>query len=63
MDKLIKKTNYQDIITHFQLKNFYNQEAKKYSQTRKKHRADADTILQTIENYPEKNIKIFELGC
>ncbi|MDD3262799.1 MAG: methyltransferase domain-containing protein [Candidatus Absconditabacteria bacterium] len=63
INKLIKKNYYQDNITCLQLKSFYNKESKKYSQTRKKHRADADTILQTIENYPEKNIKILELGC
>ena len=63
MNKLIKKTNYQDIITRFKLKSFYNQESKKYSQTRKKHRSDSDFIINAIKNYPEKNIKILELGC
>lgn len=63
MDKLIKKTNYKDIITKFQLKSFYNNEAKKYSQTRKKHRSDATKILDHLQNYPKKNIKIIEVGC
>lgn len=63
LNKLIRKTNYQDIITRFQLKNFYNQESKKYSQTRKKHRTDANIILETIQKYPSKEINIVELGC
>ncbi|AHB41447.1 Adenylate cyclase [candidate division SR1 bacterium RAAC1_SR1_1] len=63
MNKLIRNINYQDIITRFQLKSFYNQEAKKYSQTRKKHRSDATMILEAIQNHPNKEIKIIEIGC
>lgn len=63
MQKLIRKTKFQDIITHFQLKSFYNQEAQKYSQTRKKHRNDANIILDTIQQYPKEDIKILEIGC
>lgn len=63
MKKLIRITKYQDIITRFQLKNFYNQESTKYSQTRKKHRNDADIILKNIQNHPNKDIKIIEIGC
>jgi hypothetical protein len=61
MNKLIKKNNYQNIITSFQLKSFYNQEAKKYSQTRKKHRSDANIILEEIKNKEQKKINILEI--
>ncbi len=63
MNRLIKKNKYQDIIIRFQLKEFYNQEALKYSQTRKKYRNDADIIINTIASYPEKQIRIVELWC
>lgn len=63
MNKLIKKNNYQNIITSFQLKSFYNQEAKKYSQTRKKHRSDANIILEEIKNKEQKKINILEIWC
>ena len=63
MDKLIRKTNEQDHIISFQLKSFYNQESIKYSQTRKKYRSDANLILEAIQNHPNKDIRIIELGC
>ena len=45
------------------LKNFYDAEAKKYASTRKKHRTDADTILEEIKKSGKKNISILEFGC
>ncbi len=45
------------------LANFYNSEAKKYHQTRKKHRSDAEKILSSLEHIEAKSPKILELGC
>lgn len=45
------------------LKNFYNAEASKYASTRKKHREDADIILDEIKNCGKKTISILEFGC
>ena len=45
------------------LKKFYDQEAKKYYQTRKKHWSDWEFLLKLIKNNKQKNIKILELGC
>lgn len=45
------------------LQHFYDAEAKKYASTRKKHRADADTILQEIKKQTKKTISILEFGC
>jgi ubiquinone/menaquinone biosynthesis C-methylase UbiE len=45
------------------LKNFYDAEAKKYASTRKKHRSDADAILEEIKKSGEKTIAILEFGC
>lgn len=63
MNKLIKNTHFENTLTRFQLKSFYNQEAKKYTQTRTKHRNDAEKIINTIQNYPKKEIKLIEVGC
>lgn len=45
------------------LQDFYNSEAKKYHQTRKKHRADGILILEKLHSLKLKNPKILELGC
>lgn len=45
------------------LASFYDKEAEKYYQTRKKHRADADMILDEIKTTDKKTIKILEFGC
>lgn len=45
------------------LKNFYDAEAKKYASTRKKHRTDADKILEEIKKSGKKTISILEFGC
>lgn len=52
------------------LKNFYDAEAKKYASTRKKHRTDADAILEEIKKSGlqstesgKKTITILEFGC
>ncbi len=63
MNRLVQKNKYKSIITSFQLKSFYNKEAKKYSQTRKKHRNDANIILQEIKNKDQKKLTILEIGC
>lgn len=43
------------------LKNFYNRYAKKYHETRKKHREEAEIILKEINL--EKKISILEFWC
>lgn len=63
INKLIKKNKYQNIITNFQLRSFYNQEAKKYSQTRKKKRNDSKIIIEEIKNIKENKINIIEIWC
>jgi len=45
------------------LKTFYNQEAQKYHQTRKKFRSDGEIILQEIKKNKAKNLSILEFGC
>jgi ubiquinone/menaquinone biosynthesis C-methylase UbiE len=51
------------------LQSFYDTEAKKYASTRKKHRADAEYILEEIrkswqgKNTNKKTISILEFGC
>ena len=45
------------------IKDFYNKQAEKFSQTRQKHWPEFDFILEEIKKYPKKNIKILELGC
>lgn len=46
-----------------ELVNFYNSEAKKYHQTRKKYRSDTERILASLENIETEIPKILELGC
>lgn len=45
------------------LKAFYDKEAKKYYETRNKHRSDWEIILNEIKNYWKKEISILEFGC
>lgn len=45
------------------LADFYNSEAKKYHQTRKKHRSDAEMILSALQKVAVQKPKILELGC
>lgn len=45
------------------LKNFYNQQAEKFSQSRKKGWPEFSKILDRIESYPYDNIKILEIWC
>ena len=52
------------------LRNFYDAEARKYASTRKKHRTDADMILDEIKKSGlqstksgKKTISILEFGC
>ncbi|HCB51425.1 TPA: hypothetical protein DEP21_02510 [Patescibacteria group bacterium] len=61
MDKLISKTHHQTTLIKQQLRNFYNNEAKKYTQTRKKIWSDADIILQNIQNLGKSELKILEI--
>ncbi|MEI8253085.1 MAG: hypothetical protein WCG25_05050 [bacterium] len=42
------------------LKDFYNRYAKKYHETRKKHREEADIILNEITQEKIKKISILE---
>jgi hypothetical protein len=44
------------------LKSFYNTHAKKYHETRKKHREEAKLILNEI-SLKNKKISILEFGC
>lgn len=46
-----------------ELQDFYDLEAKKYASTRKKHRADAEKILEQIKKSWKKTISILEFGC
>lgn len=45
------------------LREFYDAEAKKYAQTREKHRSEAKIFLDEIQNNEKKTIKILEFGC
>lgn len=54
-------TNSMDIKND--LKSFYDAEATKYASTRKKHRTDADIVLEEIKKSGKKNITILEFGC
>lgn len=45
------------------LANFYDAEAKKYHQTRKKYRPDGQRILMSLQNLHVKNPQILELWC
>jgi hypothetical protein len=38
----------EDLLIKKDLAGFYDNQAKKYSETRKKHRSDAELILETI---------------
>jgi hypothetical protein len=44
-----------------QLRQFYNEEAKKFSASRKKKWPEFEYILKQIKNYPKRKIKILEL--
>ena len=45
------------------LEKFYDSEATKYHQTRQKHRAESDMILEALENCQKKHPDIIELWC
>ena len=45
------------------LKDFYNQEAEKYYNSRQKHRNDWNIILNEIKKSWKKEISILEFGC
>lgn len=45
------------------IKNFYDNEAKKYYHSRKKQRTDGKIILQEILDYKKKSVSILEFGC
>jgi len=45
------------------LKEFYNKNAKKYHETRKKHRQEIDIIIEEISLETNKKISILEFGC
>lgn len=45
------------------LTQFYNTEAKKYAQTREKHRSEANVFLDELTANEKKSIKILEIGC
>jgi len=61
MNKLIAKTHSENSLIKQQLRYFYNNEAKKYSQTRKKTRSDAEIIINTIQNTHKSELKILEV--
>lgn len=42
---------------------FYNAEAKKYHQTRKKYWSEGKLLLETLEKYDNNHLNILELGC
>jgi len=45
------------------LEKFYDSEAKKYHQTRQKHRSDSEKILNALNSYNNKKPIIIELWC
>lgn len=45
------------------LKDFYNRYAKKYHETRKKHREEVEIILNEISESKDKKISILEFWC
>jgi len=45
------------------LKAFYTAEAKKYAQTREKHRSEASVFLDEIRANKKKSLNILEIGC
>lgn len=45
------------------LTQFYNAQAERFHQTRKKHWPEFDEILKIVESYPKKLVRIIELGC
>jgi ubiquinone/menaquinone biosynthesis C-methylase UbiE len=45
------------------LQAFYNHEAKKYYESRKKYRHEGKILLQTIETLQKKPLNILEFGC
>ena len=53
----------EDLLIKKDLAWFYDNQAKKYSETRKKHRSDAELILETIRGLWKKSIKLLEFGC
>lgn len=46
-----------------ELKDFYDQEANKFHNTRKKHWPEFDHILKIVKKSKKRNINILELGC
>lgn len=50
-----------DIIT--ELTNFYDNQAWKFHNTRKKHWPEFEIILKQVNDYPNDTIKILELWC
>lgn len=48
---------------HEDLAKFYDHEASKYANTRKKIRLEADIFIETIRAFPKESLKILELGC
>lgn len=49
-------------ITH-ELQQFYDHNAKHFSQTRQKYRSDLEYIVEYINNLPHKTITVLELWC
>lgn len=45
------------------LQQFYDKEAKKYYETRKKYWKDAEYLLEALQNFKGKKIRILEFGC
>lgn len=45
------------------LQIFYDLEADKYAYTRKKHRSEAELLLEEVSKIEKKTVKILELGC
>jgi ubiquinone/menaquinone biosynthesis C-methylase UbiE len=45
------------------LQQFYNKEAKKYYETRKKYWKDVEYLLEALESFRGKKIRILEFGC
>jgi ubiquinone/menaquinone biosynthesis C-methylase UbiE len=46
-----------------ELQQFYNQEAKKYAETRKKFWKDVEYLLEAMKGFEGKKIRILEFGC
>lgn len=60
LEKIVKP--YEQRI-HEDLAQFYDNEASKYTNTRKKIRLEADMFIDQVASFPKESLRILELGC